>query len=130
MLERLRGHEPGSARAVKGEVSAALAEVSARLGNTPAICRKCYVHPQVLIAFEEGRLAQLDGTSPAAALRALLRPRRGHLRRAAKPVAAALAARLRAGRPRRRAALSRASPPSGRHRSAHSLPGRSAAGTD
>lgn len=77
MLERLRGRQPGSARAAKREVSAALAEVSARLGNTAAICRNCYVHPEVLAAFADGRLARLNGAAPAAALRGLLlrRPR-------------------------------------------------------
>jgi DNA topoisomerase I len=72
-LERLRGRCPGSARAVKRELNAALGAVSARLGNTPAICRKCYVHPQVLAAFADGRLARINGTPSAAALRALLR---------------------------------------------------------
>ena len=32
-----------------------VAEVAAILGNTPAICRKCYVHPQVLNAFCDER---------------------------------------------------------------------------
>lgn len=75
MLERLRGRAPGNARAIKRELSAALGEVSALLGNTPAICRKCYVHPEVLAAYGDGRLAPLNGAAPAAALRALLRPR-------------------------------------------------------
>jgi DNA topoisomerase I len=35
---------------------AAIATVAARLGNTPAICRKCYVHPEVLNAFADGTL--------------------------------------------------------------------------
>lgn len=73
-LERLRGRTPGSARAVKQELSAALLEVSARLGNTPTICRKCYVHPQVLAAYADGRLARINGAASAAALQALLRP--------------------------------------------------------
>jgi DNA topoisomerase-1 len=32
-------------------------EVSGRLGNTRAVCRKCYIHPQVLASWQEGRLA-------------------------------------------------------------------------
>ena len=28
------------------------------LGNTPAICRKCYVHPVVLDAYLDGTLAE------------------------------------------------------------------------
>ncbi|MEJ0043319.1 MAG: hypothetical protein WDM81_14370 [Rhizomicrobium sp.] len=32
-------------------------EVAGRLGNTPTICRKCYIHPAVLEAFGDGALA-------------------------------------------------------------------------
>lgn len=35
-------------------------EVSRQLGNTPAVCRQCYVHPDVLEAFASGELAQLS----------------------------------------------------------------------
>ena len=35
---------------------AAIERVAARLGNTPTICRKCYVHPEVLSAYLEGAL--------------------------------------------------------------------------
>ena len=37
----------------------ALEEVAARLGNTPTICRKCYVHPEVLQAYYD-RIAGLN----------------------------------------------------------------------
>jgi DNA topoisomerase I len=30
--------------------------VSARLGNTPTVCRKCYVHPQIFDAYLDGHL--------------------------------------------------------------------------
>lgn len=41
----------------KAEVNAAINEVAQRLGNTAAVCRKCYVHPDVVNAFmENGRL--------------------------------------------------------------------------
>lgn len=46
----------GSAAHAKRNVRAAIARVAARLGNTPTICRKCYVHPQVLSAYLDGRL--------------------------------------------------------------------------
>ncbi|GAC1538029.1 MAG: DNA topoisomerase IB [Ramlibacter sp.] len=42
--------------AAKRNVRAAIERVAARLGNTPAICRKCYVHPEVLQAYAEGQL--------------------------------------------------------------------------
>lgn len=35
--------------------------VAGRLGNTRAVCRKCYVHPAVLAAFESGQLARAFG---------------------------------------------------------------------
>jgi len=35
----------------------AIAEVSQALGNTPAICRKCYIHPTILDAHMAGTLA-------------------------------------------------------------------------
>ena len=39
-------------------VVATIKEVSQLLRNTPAVCRKCYVHPAVIEAFEAGELAQ------------------------------------------------------------------------
>ena len=42
--------------AAKRNLRAAIERVSARLGNTPAICRKCYIHPQVLDCYLEGDL--------------------------------------------------------------------------
>ena len=40
----------------KKNVRAAIEEVAARLGNTPTICRKCYIHPQVVDCYLEGGL--------------------------------------------------------------------------
>jgi DNA topoisomerase I len=40
----------------KRNVRAAIESVAARLGNTPTICRKCYVHPQILDCYLEGGL--------------------------------------------------------------------------
>jgi DNA topoisomerase I len=41
----------------KKVVKQVMAQVAGRLGNTIAICRKCYVHPGVVTAFIEGKLA-------------------------------------------------------------------------
>ena len=38
---------------------AVIKEVAAQLGNTPAICRQCYVHPAVIEAFLARELAGL-----------------------------------------------------------------------
>lgn len=40
----------------KKNVIAAIDRVSKSLGNTPAICRKCYVHPEVVSAYMDGSL--------------------------------------------------------------------------
>jgi DNA topoisomerase-1 len=41
---------------VKKNLRAAIERVAARLGNTATICRKCYIHPEVLAAYTEGAL--------------------------------------------------------------------------
>ncbi|MDF0731640.1 DNA topoisomerase IB [Pseudomonas entomophila] len=41
------------------QVAAIVRQVASRLGNTPAVCRRCYIHPAVLEHFELGRLATL-----------------------------------------------------------------------
>jgi DNA topoisomerase-1 len=50
-----------------GNVKAAIECVARRLGNTPAISRKCYVHPEILNAFAQGEL-RLDRADEAAVL--------------------------------------------------------------
>ena len=45
-------------RAVKRDVAQAVKQVAAKLGNTPAICRACYIHPEVVLAFGDGHLAR------------------------------------------------------------------------
>ena len=52
-------HEFGtidSAAKAKKNVRAAIERVSARLGNTPTICRKCYIHPEVVNSYMAGGL--------------------------------------------------------------------------
>jgi len=43
--------------------------VARQLGNTPAICRKCYIHPAVLDGFLLGALAELPKPRPRKGLR-------------------------------------------------------------
>lgn len=52
------GLESTSAR-TKRNVTAAIEAVASRLGNTPAICRKCYVHPDILGAYTSGDLKRV-----------------------------------------------------------------------
>ena len=75
-LELLRRKRPASSNEARKQVLAAVKAVSEKLGNTPAICRKCYIHPVILASHEEGRLALLNGASAPLALRKLLVPAR------------------------------------------------------
>jgi len=50
----------------KANVRDAIERVARRLGNTPTICRKCYVHPEILDGYLDGALA-LDVERRAAA---------------------------------------------------------------
>ena len=56
----------------KKNIVRAIESVAAKLGNTPSICRKCYVHPAVLEAYLEGSvLAALRTTSEQALVKDL-----------------------------------------------------------
>jgi DNA topoisomerase-1 len=56
-----------SAASAKATYVRVVAAVAAKLGNTAAICRKCYVHPEILAAFsDERRLARWKKASAAA----------------------------------------------------------------
>jgi DNA topoisomerase I len=57
------GSQPidAAATARKRQVTAVIAEVADRLGNTPAVCRRCYVHPGVVGAYLNG--VSVDCTS-------------------------------------------------------------------
>jgi DNA topoisomerase-1 len=52
----------------------AIEQVAQRLGNTPSICKKCYIHPVILESY-------LDGTLVAALRRATEREMRTSLGR-------------------------------------------------
>lgn len=43
----------------KKNVVRAIESVAKKLGNTPSICRKCYVHPAVVESYLEGSLAEM-----------------------------------------------------------------------
>jgi DNA topoisomerase-1 len=60
-LEALAHVEPApSERGRRRQVKEAVTAVSEELANTPAICRKSYVHQTVVAAFENGRLAKFS----------------------------------------------------------------------
>jgi DNA topoisomerase-1 len=60
----------------KRAVATAIRGVAERLGNTPAVCRKAYVHPGVVDAYLEGALRPAPGSAAAedAATTDALRP--------------------------------------------------------
>jgi DNA topoisomerase-1 len=52
--------------AAKRNVKQAIERVAARLGNTPTICRKCYVHPAVLDGYlEENLVLEMEAEARA-----------------------------------------------------------------
>lgn len=55
-LYRLQRLPPGSGTEAKRNVVATVTEAAHRLGNTPAVCRKCYVHPGVIEDYLAGGL--------------------------------------------------------------------------
>jgi DNA topoisomerase-1 len=70
-LQALRGHVYRSKTEARRNVTDAIKTVARRLGNTPAICRTCYVHPAVVVAYMKRGLAPRasratgSGSSPA-----------------------------------------------------------------
>lgn len=48
-----------SAAEARRHIVATVKDVAALLRNTPAVCRRCYIHPEVFAAFEAGELQAL-----------------------------------------------------------------------
>jgi len=62
-----------SATQAKAQIRECVKQVSKRLGNTPAVCRACYIHPAVIETFEKGGLSALrPGADPERRLIRLL----------------------------------------------------------
>ena len=77
---------PQSISHARRTVAQAIEGVARKLGNTQAVCRKCYVHPAVIDAYERGQLAELmrgrsDDAGVVAVLRVFSAPRRPESRR-------------------------------------------------
>jgi DNA topoisomerase-1 len=61
-----------SQRQARRNIARAIERVSCLLGNTPAICRRCYVHPDVIDAYLEQNLgAESDHAAPSLLSRSL-----------------------------------------------------------
>ena len=77
LIELSERQAPATKKGGKMAVTEVMRNVSRLLGNTPAICRKSYVHPLVVQAYLDGALSQLmtdcaDATDCAEAAVALL----------------------------------------------------------
>jgi DNA topoisomerase-1 len=59
---------------LKKNVVQAIASVAKRLGNTPSVCRKCYVHPAVVESYLTGTMTQLAENLAASGARAAESP--------------------------------------------------------
>ena len=67
VLDALAQAEPAtSKRGRRRQVLDAICDAAAELGNTPAICRKSYVHETVVNAFEDGALERFTDSLRAA----------------------------------------------------------------
>lgn len=71
-LELLAANRFASATEAKRQANEAIAAIARRLGNTPAVCRKSYVHPAVVDAFLAGELGAGEPLSGAKRLLRLL----------------------------------------------------------
>lgn len=58
-LEYLRKREWQPEAVARRNMVETVKDVARQLGNTPTVCRQCYIHPDVLDAFASGELAQL-----------------------------------------------------------------------
>jgi DNA topoisomerase I len=69
----------GNQRQARKNILRAIEAVSERLGNTPSVCRKCYVHPAVLDSYMDGTLLETLQKRAQAEVRALrhMRPEEG-----------------------------------------------------
>lgn len=58
-LESVEALEGASPSQIKSATAAAVKAVAAELRNTPAVCRKCYIHPTVLAAWTAPELVKV-----------------------------------------------------------------------
>lgn len=58
----------GAVSQTRRHINRAIEQVARRLGNTPAVCKKCYIHPAILDFFRDGSLVPAlsnQATNPA-----------------------------------------------------------------
>jgi len=57
-LESEGALDGGAAAPTKKVLTRAVERVAANLGNTPSVCRKCYIHPAIIDSYMDGTLAR------------------------------------------------------------------------
>jgi DNA topoisomerase-1 len=87
--------------ALKRSLARAVKDVARKLGNTPAVCRRCYIHPHVVDAFLDGTMTEELGEHAGLSLAA---PRAGLSAPERRVLALLERKRVREGRQHRRAA--------------------------
>jgi DNA topoisomerase I len=60
---------PGAKRETERNVNVAIEAVAGLLGNTPAVCRKSYVHPGVVDSYRDGTMTALANRRAKASAR-------------------------------------------------------------
>jgi DNA topoisomerase-1 len=64
--ERSKQEEFETKKQAKANIKTAICAVAEVLGNTPAVCRKCYIHPMIVEAYlKRTRIAGLNGDAEA-----------------------------------------------------------------
>jgi DNA topoisomerase IB len=81
VLARTPLPETGGELAIRSTLAAAIKEVAAILGNTPAVCRASYIHPLILQGWQDGSLQQTIPPAVAAHPRQLEQHTLRYLRR-------------------------------------------------
>lgn len=61
-VELGRHPRAGSVREAKRQLVATIRNVAQRLGNTPAICRRCYIHPVITESFLDGHVVRFSSS--------------------------------------------------------------------
>ena len=56
VLALMKSEPSETVTGTKHNIALAMQTVASRLGNTPTICRKCYVHPAILELYSSGSL--------------------------------------------------------------------------
>ncbi len=73
--------DTGGERALRSAISAGVKQVAQALGNTPSVCRKSYIHPEVFEAWKDGSLQREVSPDASVHARQLERRALGFLRK-------------------------------------------------